>query len=57
MKVLYLKDNYDILLIISVPDDAYLKRIKHANRVFVYIRITPPPPRNYGMRGLECLVL
>ena len=57
MKVLYLKDNYDILLIITVPDVAYLKRIKRANRLFVYIRITSPPPRNYGMRGLECLVL
>jgi hypothetical protein len=44
MKVLYLKDNYDILLIITVPDVAYLKRIKRANRLFVYIRITPPLP-------------
>jgi hypothetical protein len=44
MKVLYLKVNYDILLIITVPGVAYLKRIKRANRLFVYIRITPPPP-------------
>ena len=43
MKVLYLKDNYDILLIFTVPDVAYLKRIKRANRLFVYTRITPPP--------------
>jgi hypothetical protein len=56
MKALYLKDNYDILLIITVSDVAYLKRIKRANRLFVYIRITSPP-RNYGMCGLECLVL
>jgi hypothetical protein len=26
VKVLYLKDNYDILLKITVPDVAYLKR-------------------------------
>jgi hypothetical protein len=39
MKVLYLKDNYDILLIFTVPDVAYLKRIKRANRLFVYSRI------------------
>ena len=62
MKVLYLKDNYDILLIFTVPDVAYLKRIKRANRLFVYTRITPPPPpikmiETYGMRGLECLAL
>ena len=44
MKALYLKDNYDILLIITVSDVAYLKRIKRANRLFVYIRITSPPP-------------
>ena len=67
MKVLYLKDNYDILLKIRVPDVAYLKRIKRANRFFVYIRNTPPsfPPPNpppqkknmidYGMAVLECL--
>jgi hypothetical protein len=39
---LYLKDNYDILLKITVPDVAYLKRIKRANRFFEYIRNTPP---------------
>jgi hypothetical protein len=44
MKVLYLKDNYDIGLKITVPDVAYLKRIKRANRFFVYIRNTPSPP-------------
>jgi translation elongation factor EF-4 len=44
MKVLYLKDYYDISLIITVPDVAYLKKIKRANRLFVYIRITLPPP-------------
>jgi hypothetical protein len=42
MKVLYLKDNYDILLKITVPDVPYLRRIKRANRFFVYIRNTPP---------------
>jgi hypothetical protein len=44
MKVLYLKDNYDILLINTVRDVAYLKRNRSANRLFVYIRIKPPPP-------------
>jgi hypothetical protein len=44
VKALYLKDNYDILLKITVPDVAYLKRIKCANRFFVYIRNTPLPP-------------
>jgi hypothetical protein len=59
MKVLYLKDNYDILLKITVPDVEYLKRIKRANRFYVYTRNTPPLPKkkliNYGMRVLECL--
>jgi hypothetical protein len=48
MKVLYLKDNYDILLTIRVPDVAYLKKTKRANRFFVYIRNNPPsfpPPK------------
>jgi hypothetical protein len=59
--VLYLKDNYGILLKITVHDVANLKRIKRANRFFVYIRNTPPPSLplkkmiNYGMRVLECL--
>ena len=35
MKVLYLKDNYDILLIITVPDVAYLKRIKRAKQLYI----------------------
>jgi hypothetical protein len=43
VKVLYLKDNCDIFLKITVPDVAYLKRIKRTNRFFVYIRNTPPP--------------
>ena len=49
MKVLYLKDNYDISLKITVPDVAYLKRIKRANRFFVYIRNTPsfPPETDF----------
>jgi hypothetical protein len=48
VKVLFLKDTYDILLKITVPNVAHLKRIKRANRFFVYIRNTPllpPTPR------------
>ena len=65
MKVLYLKDNYDIWLKIAVPDIAYLKRIKpvQTDSLYIYIRNIPPPsfppPQkkmvNYGMRVLECL--
>ena len=45
MKALYLKDNYDILLKITVPDVAYLKRIKPVQTDSLYIlEITPPPP-------------
>jgi hypothetical protein len=33
--VLYLKYNYDILLIITVPDVAYLKRIKRAKQLYI----------------------
>jgi hypothetical protein len=63
MKVLYLKDNYDIWLKITVPDVAYLKRIKPVQTDSLYILETYPPapasfpPKmiNYGMRVLECL--
>ena len=60
MKVLYLKDNYDIWLKITVPDVAYLKRIKPVQTDSLYILETSPPsspPKmiNYGMRVLECL--
>jgi translation elongation factor EF-4 len=45
MKVLYLKDNYDILLIITVPDVAYLKRIKRAKQLYILeLRPLPPSP-------------
>ena len=46
MKVLYLKDNYDILLIITVPDVAYLKRIKRANVTdsLYILELHPLPP-------------
>jgi hypothetical protein len=58
MKVLYLKDNYDILKI-TVPDVAYLKIIKPVQTDSLYILETPPPPPkkmiDYGMRVLECL--
>jgi hypothetical protein len=37
MKVLYLKDNYDIWLKITVPDVAYLKRIKPVQTDSLYI--------------------
>jgi hypothetical protein len=44
MKVLYLKDNYDIWLKITVPDIAYLKIIKPVQTDSLYILETPPPP-------------
>jgi hypothetical protein len=62
MKVLYLKDNYDIWMKITVPDVAYVKRIKPVQTNSLYILEPPPPPPsshpqmiNYGMRVLECL--
>jgi hypothetical protein len=51
--VLYLKDNYGILLKITVHDVANLKRIKRANRFFAYIRNTSTPllpPKNDKLR-------
>jgi hypothetical protein len=44
MKVLYLKDNYDILKI-TVPDVASLKIIKPVQTDSLYILETPPPPK------------
>ena len=54
MKVLYLKDNYDILLKITVPDVAYLKRIKRANRFFVYTKNTPPLSKKIDKLRYAC---
>jgi hypothetical protein len=44
MKVLYLKDNYDIWLKITVPDVAYLKRVKPVQTDSLYILETHPHP-------------